>query len=188
MYSKLKIKSRVRVAPKLLGSNVVESVEASVKNNFIGSLDPVHGLFLDLINVDSVGDGVIIPGDGAVYYDAVFNILAYKPIVQELVEGVITEVAEFGAFAKIGPIEGLIHKSQVMDDFISYSKTGVLAGKESNNTLKVGDKIIARVIASNMKNLQTAKIGLTMRQSGLGVPSWFKKKDNKTKSKKESDK
>jgi len=176
MYSQLKIKSRIRVPPALFGSDIKVAVEESVKKDFEGVLDQAHGLFLGLINVDNIGDGVIIPGDGAVYYDTVFDIISYNPIVQELVEGTITEVAEFGAFAKVGPIEGLIHKSQVMDDFISYSNTGTLSGKETNRVLKVGDKIIARVIAANLKNLQTAKVGLTMRQEGLGASTWLDKK------------
>lgn len=176
MYTKLKIKSRVRVAPKLLGSDIKVAVEESIKEEFEGVLDNNQGLFLGLIEVEGIGNGIIIPGDGAVYYDTTFEIIAYRPIVQEVVEGTITEIAEFGAFAKVGPIEGLIHKSQVMDDFISYSNTGTLAGKDTNQVLKVNDKIRARVIAANLKNLQTAKVGLTMRQEGLGAESWLKRK------------
>jgi DNA-directed RNA polymerase subunit E' len=176
MYSELEVKSRIRVPPNLFGKKIEEAVEDSVRADFEGVLDLENGLFLNVIEVKSIGDGVIVPGDGAVYYNTVFTILAYKPVVQEIVEGVISEIAEFGAFAKIGPIEGLIHKSQVMDDFVSYSNTGSLSGKDSNRVLKVGDKIRARVIAANLKNLQTAKVGLTMRQEGLGVLAWFDKK------------
>lgn len=175
MYNQLTVKSRIRVPPKLFGSDINEAVEASIKEEFEGNLDQKEGLLLSLVEVDNIGDGVIVPGDGAVYYDTEFKVIAYKPLVQELVEGEITEIAEFGAFAKVGPIEGLIHKSQVMDDFISYSNTGTLAGKETGRVLKVGDKIKARVIAANLKNLQTAKVGLTMRQEGLGAESWLKK-------------
>ncbi|MFA5406403.1 MAG: DNA-directed RNA polymerase [Candidatus Nanoarchaeia archaeon] len=176
MYTELKLKSKIRVPPHLFGKKIAESVEESVRTDFEGVLDLEEGLFLGVIEVLDIGDGVIVAGDGAVYYDVVFTILAYKPVVQEVVEGIITEIAEFGAFAKIGPIEGLIHKSQIMDDFVSYSKTGSMAGKDSNRVLKVGDKIRARVIAANLKNLQTAKVGLTMRQEGMGVLSWFEKK------------
>lgn len=179
MYTKLKVKSRVRVNPRLLGSNIKKSVKESIREDFEGMLDPEKGLFVALIDVKDIGDGVIIPGDGAVYYDTTFNIIAYNPLVQEVVEGTITEIAEFGAFARVGPIEGLIHKSQVMDDYISYSNTGTLTGKETNQVLKVNDKIRARVIAANLKNLQTAKVGLTMRQEGLGAESWLKNKKEK---------
>ena len=176
MYSELTIKSRIRVPPAMFGSPIEEAVESSVRTEFEGTLDGEYGLMLSIVGVDHIGDGIIISGDGAVYYDTEFKVIAYKPLVHELVEGEISEIAEFGAFAKIGPIDGLIHKSQVMDDFVSYNETGTLAGKDSTRVLKVGDKIRARVIAANLKNLQTAKVGLTMRQEGLGVPAWADKK------------
>jgi DNA-directed RNA polymerase subunit E' len=176
MYSQLKMKARVRVSPRLLGKNIKKSVEQSIIEEIEGVLDPKEGLLLLLIEVESIGDGIIIPGDGAVYYDTMFTMISYQPMVQEIVEGNITEIAEFGAFAKIGPIEGLIHKSQVMDDFISYSNTGTLAGRDTKRVLKINDRIKARVIAANLKNLQTAKVGLTMRQEGLGSESWSKRR------------
>ena len=129
MYEKLKIKSRIRIPPALFGRDIKEAIRESVKNDFEGQLDAEHGLLLSFININKIGDGIIIPGDGAIYYDTEFEMVSYKAVPQELVEGEITEITETGAFAKIGPIEGLIHKSQVTDDFVSYAKTGVLMGK-----------------------------------------------------------
>jgi len=90
-----------------------------------------------------------------------------------------------------------------MDDFVSFSKEKVLTGKESKRGLKVGDKCRARIIAVSFKDLQNPKIGLTMRQTGLGKLEWLeedeakeeekegpdkKEKDKKEKSKKEKKK
>ena len=91
-----------------------------------------------------------------------------------IVEGKVAEITEFGCFVNIGPIAGLVHISQVMDDFVSYSKSGVLQGKKTKRSLKVGDMVRARVVAISLKSLQTAKIGLTMRQPGLGKLEWLK--------------
>lgn len=177
------MQSRVRVPPSLLGAKVSDSVEKAISSSYEGLLDQKHGLFLSLVGVESIGDGIIIPGDGAIFYDCTFKVLVYNPIIQEVVEGEITEITEFGAFAKVGPIEGLIHMSQIMDEFVSYSKAGSWSGKESKRSLKSGDKIKARIIAVSLKNLQSAKIGLTMRQPGLGVKGWIdkEKKSRKTK-------
>jgi DNA-directed RNA polymerase subunit E' len=44
----------------------------------------------------------------------------------------VVEIADFGAFVRIGPVDALLHVSQLMDDYISYDeKQGVLLGKES---------------------------------------------------------
>ena len=87
--------------------------------------------------------------------------------------GKITDITNFGAFLNIGPVDGMIHVSQTMDDFISFSKTKVLTGKETKQNLKVGDKCRARIIAVSYKDLANPKIGLTMRQPGLGKLEWI---------------
>jgi DNA-directed RNA polymerase subunit E' len=48
----------------------------------------------------------------------------------------------------------------------------VLQGKDSHRNLKVGDQCRARIIAVSYKE-GTPKIGLTMRQAGLGKDEWI---------------
>ena len=137
-------------------------------------------------------DGIIIPGDGAAYYGTTFKLLVYRPELQEVVLGRVTDITDFGAFIDIGAIDGMIHVSQTMDDFVSFSKSNVLTGKESKKVLKVGDLCRARIIAVSFKELANPKIGLTMRQPFLGNLTWIeeemakKKKEGKKADKEES--
>jgi DNA-directed RNA polymerase subunit E' len=170
----LKLRDRVRVPPELFTADVKESIEAAIRKDYEGVLSKKQGFFINLVSIDEISEGSILPGDGAVYYDVVFHILSYKPELQEIVEGVVTEITEFGCFVNIGPIAGLSHISQVMDDFVSYSKGGALQGKKSKKSIKVGDVVRARIVAVSLKSLQTSKIGLTMRQPGLGKLEWIK--------------
>lgn len=173
MYKKLVIRDRIRVDPRLFKEKLDESIKAAIESSYIGLLSSKYGLFLGLMEVREIGQGEIIPGDGGIFYDTVFEMISYKPVLQEIVEGEIREITEFGAFVRIGPVDGLAHISQVMDDFVSYSKTGNLQGKESKRSLKVGDNVRARIVAISMKTLQTSKISLTMRQLGLGKIEWL---------------
>ena len=113
-----------------------------------------------------------------------FKILVWKPELQELVCGEIAEITNFGAFINMGIMQGMIHISQTMDDYVSFSKTDSLSGKASKRTLKGGDLCMARVVALSHKG-NDPKIGLTMRQPGLGKLEWIKedqqKKDAETK-------
>ena len=92
--------------------------------------------------------------------------------MQEVVSGKIKDVADFGAFINMGPIEGMVHVSQTMDDFVSVTKEKVLSGKETKRTLKIGDKVLARIVAVSYKDISNPKFGLTMRQPGLGKEEW----------------
>jgi len=172
MYSILELKSNIRVPPNLLGGDIKESVKSSINKEFVGFIGK-EGLFLALVDVYDIGEGVIIPGDGAVYYKTTFKMLVYKPVLHEIVDGEVSEVTEFGAFVRIGPIDGLVHISQIMDDYVTYSNTGVISGKETKRTLKAKDVVRGRIIAVSLKSLRGAKIGLTLRQVGLGKYEWF---------------
>ena len=184
MYQILKLEDRVRVPPNLFTEDVKESIEAAIKQEYEGVLSKKQGFFISLISIDEISEGSILPGDGAVYHDVIFHILSYKPKMQEVVEGVVTEITEFGCFVNIGPIAGLAHISQVMDDFVSYAKTGSLQGKKSKKSLKVGDEVRARIVAVSLKSLQTSKIGLTMRQPNLGKIEWINEELEKKEQKK----
>ena len=73
----------------------------------------------------------------------------------------------------MGAIDGMIHVSQTMDDFVSFSEEKSLSGKESARNLKSGDHCKARIIAISFKDLSNPKIGLTMRQQCLGKLDWI---------------
>ena len=80
----------------------------------------------------------------------------------------------------MGPIEGMIHISQTMEDFVSFSKSNTLTGKNSKRSLKKEDQCLARIIAISFKTDQP-KIGLTMRQPGLGKIEWISEDKRKSK-------
>ena len=99
--------------------------------------------------------------------------------MNELVYGKIRDITDFGAFMDLGGAEGMVHISQSMDDFVSFSKEKVLTGKKTNQSIKVNDKCKTRIIALSFKDLNNPKIGLTMRQEGLGKLEWLEQMENK---------
>ena len=173
MFYKIQLQDHIRVPPRLFGEDVMMAVMKSVRQKYEGFMDEELGIVIDVANVNSIGEGVIIPGDGASYYETTFELLAFKPELQEVVTGRIRDIADFGAFISIGPLDGMIHISQTMDDFVSFAKDKVLSGRDSKRALKVGDVCRARVIAVSFKDPTNPKIGLTMRQPGLGKLEWI---------------
>ena len=160
--------------PNLFNLPLEEAVIKRIKTKYNGFISKDLGIVVDVSGMKDIGEGVIIPGDGASYYDVSFELLTFKPEMQEVVVGKIKDIAEFGAFINIGPIDGMIHVSQTMDDFVSFSKDKTLAGKETKRTLKVNDICRARIIAVSFKDILNPKLGLTMRQQGLGKLDWIK--------------
>lgn len=173
MFYKLKVQDHIRVPPDQFDKELKDAIFTEIRKKYDGFISKNIGVVLDVVSVDEVGDGIIIPGDGANYYSTIFSILVFRPELQETCFGVIKDIADFGAFMTIGPIDGMIHISQTMNDFVSFTKDKVLQGKDSNRVLKIGDVCKARVIAVSYKDITNPKIGLTMRQQGLGKLDWI---------------
>jgi DNA-directed RNA polymerase subunit E' len=175
MYYKAEIRDSVRVPPSMFGGDPVKTMRDILDKEYVGSVDRDLGVIVGAIDVKDIGDSYIVPGDGAAYYEATITFLTYRPKLQEVVEGEFKEIAEFGAFISLGPIDGLVHVSQIMEDFVSYNeKENEFAGKESKRTLKLGDLVRTRVVTISKKStLLDTKIGLTMRQPGLGAIEWL---------------
>lgn len=188
MYYKIELKDRVRVATNLFNLETKEAVIESIKKKYDGYISKDLGIVIDIAGVKEIGDGVIIPGDGSSYYEARFEVLTFKPELQEVVLGKIRDIVDFGAFITLGPIDGMIHISQTMDDFVSFSKEKTLSGKESKKNLKVNDVCRARIIAVSFKDPLNPKLGLTMRQQGLGRLDWIEDEEEAKPIKKETKK
>jgi DNA-directed RNA polymerase subunit E' len=173
MFYLLEVEEHVRVEPKHFGLPTHEAIEKQLNESYVGSVSKELGFVFAVLSVDSVDDGIIIPGDGAAFYRSIFKVLSWRPEMQELVYGTIAEITNFGAFMQIGPAQGMIHISQTMEDYVTLSKTGTLTGKATKRVLSKGDDCMARIVAISFKGGEP-KIGLTMRQPGLGKVEWVK--------------
>ena len=198
MYLIVENEDIIRIPPTELSEDIDEMIHLLACNKLEGKLgifddgeriieeEEKKYLILSLLNVDKVGDGTIVHGDGAVYQKIKYSAIGYNIKLQEVVEGEVIDILKFGAFVRFGPLDGLLHISQIMDDRLDVDVEGKrLIGKDTKKFIKVGDKIRARIVALNIndKNPKESKIGLTMRQLGLGKLEWLK--ENKKKEKEE---
>tara|TARA_Y100000310_G_scaffold343533_1_gene451673 strand:- start:1870 stop:2541 length:672 start_codon:yes stop_codon:yes gene_type:complete len=177
MFYRVKVKDFIRVPPHMFDMTKKEAVLENVKSTYESYISNELGFVVSVVSVGNVEEGVIVPGDGAGYYETEFELLTFKPELNELVFGKVRDITDFGAFMDMGGTEGMVHISQSMDDFVSFSKDKVLQGKKTSQSLKVGDKCKARIIAVSYKDLNNPKIGLTMRQEGLGKVEWLEQND-----------
>ncbi len=184
MYQIVRIEDMVRVPAEHFNEELEVTLKKILAEQYEGKLDREIGSLITVLDVKSDGIGRVIPGDGAAYYNASFRALTYKPELQEIVEGDVIEIVEFGAFVRLGPLDGLVHVSQITDDYLNYDEKGQrFIGKESKKTLENGDKVRARIVTISLKKAKENKIGLTMRQPGLGKLDWINQKEEPTEKK-----
>jgi DNA-directed RNA polymerase subunit E' len=180
MFYEALVTDYVRVSPDKFGEDTDSAVRKQLEESYTGFQDKDIGIIVGVLDIIEVKDGIIIPGDGAAYYKSTFKVILFRPELQELVYGTIDEITNFGAFINLGALRGMIHISQTMDDFVTFSDTGSLQGRDSKRILVAGDNCIARVVAISYRG-DKPKIGLTMRQPGLGKIEWVNLEKEKTK-------
>ena len=183
MYYRVKVKDTIRIMPDQFGDDLDEVIKTIVQRTFEGTVRKEDGIIVVAENIEPIGDGIVIHGDGAMYQKVQFDALTFKPEMQEVLDGIICEIVEFGAFCHIGPIDALIHMSQIMNDYVQVdAENEIITGKEKKKKLQVGDSVRARIVAVSLNELSAreSKIGLTMRQPSLGAHSWRSEDSDET--------
>ncbi len=192
MYYEVRLEDTVRIPPAKFGDDLNEVVTKIVQETFEGTMKKKYGIIVIVDEIEPIGNGVVIHGDGAMYQRVAFNALTYKPELQEVIDAVVCEIVEFGAFCHIGPLDALVHMSQIMNDYVEVdSENEVITGKEKKQVLQSGDPVRARIVAVSLNELSSreSKIGLTMRQPSLGSHKWiYEEKDDKNKKEKKKSK
>lgn len=184
MYRIIQMSDTVRIPPEKMTEDLDSTISSLVQSSFEGRLNKTNGITVLTTHVKPDGEGQIIHGDGAIYQKVTFDALVFKPDNQEIVDGIVAEVVEFGAFVHIGPLDALVHMSQVMNDFMTADVHNErLIGKETGRTLDVGENVRARIVTASLNELspRESKIGLTMRQPGLGKFEWIEEDRRKAK-------
>jgi len=165
----------VRIPPNLFGVNLKNAAIEILKGKYESMINPELGYIVMILTAKVAPMGKMIPGDGGTFHKVEFNALTFYPMLQEIVNGELVDITDFGAFVRIGPTDALLHLSQVMDDYLkSDVASGMIIANQSGKTLKVGSTIRTRITAVSLGKAATmGKIGITCRQPFLGADEWI---------------
>ncbi len=175
MYYDLKAEDTVRVPPNMLVMKLKDAITKILREKYERRLFKEWGMIVAVEDVDVGKQGTVIPGDGGIYYKVQFHALSFLPHINEVFTAQVRELVEFGAFASIGPLDGLVHISQIGNEKFFYDKKSRALTTKRGRSLKKEDDVLLKVSTVSLKSTTSdTKIGLTMRNEGLGVLRWDK--------------
>jgi len=171
----------VRIPPSLFGTTLKKAAVNILKEKYESMINAELGYIIMILDAKVDEMGKMIAGDGGTFHKVQFEALTFYPKLQEIVQGEIVDITDFGAFVRIGPTDALLHLSQVMDDYLkSDVKMGLILANQSGRTLKVGSTLRARITAVSLgKAAAMGKIGITCRQPFLGADEWIEEEIKK---------
>src|SRR4026207_973042 len=183
MFARVRMSDVVRIPPNRLTNSLKDTAIGILKEKYESMISPELGYVVMIIDATANAIGKLVAGDGATYHRVTFEALTFYPKLQEVVEGEVVEITDFGAFVRIGPTDALLHLSQITDDYLkSDVKQGVIVANQSAKSLKIGSKLRARVTAISLgKGSAMGKIGITCRQPFLGALEWIEEEIKKAK-------
>ena len=172
----------VRIPPNLFGTGLKKAAESILKSKYESMINAELGYIIMVMDAKVETMGKMIPGDGGTFHRVEFQALTFYPKLQEIVQGELVDITDFGAFVRIGPTDALLHLSQVMDDYLkSDVAAGVILANQSGRTLRVNSSIRARITAVSLgKAASMGKIGITCRQPFLGADEWIEEEIKKS--------
>lgn len=165
----------VRVPPERLGEDYEQVCMEIAQSTFEGNMH--DNIMVVLVkSIELVGEGRIVYGDGAVYQKVEYEALSFEIRDKEVVDGFICEIVKFGAFLRFGPLDGLIHISQISTEHMDVDLSNQrINAQDSEKFLKQDDHVRARIVSVsiNEHSPRESKIGLTLKQPGLGKFEWI---------------
>jgi DNA-directed RNA polymerase subunit E' len=176
MFYLVTIRDTIRIMPSSFGKDFKEEAKEIIKADYEDLILKDIGYVITVVDIFDIDLGKMIPKEDGIFSRVTFQLLVFRPEMNEIVEGQVVECVDFGIFVRLGPTDGLTHVSQVTDDFINYnSKMNYLEGKETGRILQASDLVRARIVAiSAASRSKAGKLGLTMRRPFLGKLDWIK--------------
>lgn len=184
MFSISTLVDVVRIPPNMFNDDLNKAATSILKEKYESMINSDLGYIIMIMDTNIESVGKMITGDGGTYHKVEFDALTFYPKLQEIVNGEIVDITDFGAFVRIGPTDALLHLSQVMDDYLrSDVKSGIILANQSGKTLKIGSGIRTRITAVSLGKAATmGKIGITCRQPFLGTEEWINEELKKAES------
>ena len=172
----VKVEDVIRIPPHRFNEPVEKVALEELRRIYVDMHDEDLGCVIAVVDAEVDPVGKILPGDGASYNRVRFTLLVFKPERDEIVEGDVVSTMDFGAFVRIGPIDALLHKSQIMDDYVVFDRRGgFFMGKQSGKKLGEGDHVRVKVTAVSFKReTGLPKVAVTARAAYLGKLEWIR--------------
>ncbi len=173
MYYISQITDTLRVPPNRFDEELKSILLELARDNLEERVFPELGSIVAVLEAEEVGKGKLIPQDGGAFYPCKFKVLCYKPERNEIVEGRVVDVVDFGIFIQVSTIECLCHRSQMGDDFFQYKQSDqAMIGRDSGKRVSIGDTYRGKVAVVGMQKANI-RVGITSRQAGLGKLEWI---------------
>ena len=152
----------------MFGRPLKGSVAEILRGRYHSRVDSQLGFVILVFDITVGGQG-LVSSTGETIHRVEFSAVVFSPRLHEIIRGEVIEVAEFGAFVRIGPTDAVLHRSQISRGPVRVDvKAGTIHAGRHPSPLKTGSRVLARVSACSGGSDGSIKVGLTCNEPALG--------------------
>lgn len=97
------IADSIRIPPPLLSQPTLTSIQTEIEKRYPNKIIIDVGLILCPYGPPlEIGDGVLVPGDGGAHHQVLFQCVVFRPFVEEVLVGTVSECNEEGLSVNVG--------------------------------------------------------------------------------------
>ncbi len=97
MFEIVHMSDVVRIPPSRLKNSLKDTAIGILKEKYESMISPELGYVIMIIDAIANSVGKLVAGDGATYHRVTFKALTFYPKLQEVEEGEVVEITDFGA-------------------------------------------------------------------------------------------
>uniref|UniRef100_A0A1B0D585 DNA-directed RNA polymerase III subunit RPC8 n=1 Tax=Phlebotomus papatasi TaxID=29031 RepID=A0A1B0D585_PHLPP len=123
MFVLSELKDTVRIAPELFELSLPEAIKDEINRKLANKVLNNVGLCIALQNIVSLGDSIILPGDGASHTEVIFRYIVFRPIIGEVITGKIRSCSREGVHITLGFFDDILIPPAVLQHPSRFEET-----------------------------------------------------------------
>lgn len=88
----ISLEHEILLHPKYFGPQLMETVKQKLYTEVEGTSSGKYGFVIAVTTIDSIGSGVIQPGQGFVVYPVKYKAIVFRPFKGEVLDAVVTQI------------------------------------------------------------------------------------------------
>jgi len=152
MFFLVQLNSNVELPPNHFHKNyrakLIETLIKQKEGSFLGD----YGYIVLVTKVHEVGKGKIRDGIAPVSFPIEYQALCFRPLKNEVVDGVVKQVEKFGFFVTVGPLQVFVSKHQIPPEYeLDESVAPPVYVSKDDPSARIGDGVEVRIKLIGMR-------------------------------------
>jgi len=152
--------------PSCFGPKLHEQVRKSLYSSVEGTVDPRFGFIVMVAGITAIPAGEVQEG-GFAKFEIQYNAIVYRPIRNEIVEGVVAHVDQLGIRVIVGAMTVFIYKDQIPSDMAFDANSLAYAADDAGTSIKQHSRIRLRLTGVRFDAAEIFGVG-TIKEDFLG--------------------